>query len=142
MSPEEALRKILDRRQRQSDSYRSGVEYPTEYSRAWHDGYTTAMAECSLLASEALDPAGWAEHEHVWKVSSYGTDREWFELTGNCGHCGMAAEDCACTDDDPCQCGPHPERRTWPRDCFNCKGTGKIEPTRRAALAPVGDPNG
>lgn len=123
-----ALERIAASRRAQSDSYRPGHEYPNDYGRGWHDGYTTAMASCSLIVSEALDPEGWAEHEALSKLGSFGTDREWFERTGCCGHCGQPAEDCCCTDDDPCACGPHPEKRSWPRDCSWCNGSGKVAP--------------
>jgi hypothetical protein len=129
--------RILERRRRQSDTWRSGVEYPSEYGKGWHDGYTTAMAECALIAMKALDPEGFAEDEDRWSIASYGTDREWFEKTGCCGHCGNLAEDCVCTDDDPCECGPHLERRTWPRDCGWCDGTGKVKPVKRAVSVGV-----
>lgn len=122
-----ALERILAERHAQDASWRSGREFPNDYGRGWHDGYTTAMAHCSLIAREALDPEAWAEHEAEWMLASHGSDREWFEKTGCCGHCGQPAEDCCCTDDDPCSCGPHPEKRTWPRDCAWCDGTGKRE---------------
>lgn len=120
------LERILEKRRRQSSTWQRN-DLP-DYGRGWHDGYTTAMAECSLIATEATDPEGWAEHEEEWRAAGRENDRQWFERTGCCGHCGNPGEDCLCTDDDPCSCGPHEGRRTWPRDCGWCKGSGKVEP--------------
>lgn len=120
--------RIQEKRRRQSDTWRPTKGTLSDYGDGWHQGYVTAMAECSLIATEATDPEGWAEHQEEWKAGVRATDREWFERTGCCGHCGNPADDCLCTDDDPCACGPHPERRTWPRDCGWCKGTGKVAP--------------
>jgi hypothetical protein len=108
-----------------------GGDWPTEYARAWHDGFVTAMATCSLIADEHLDPAAWAEHEEDQWVAAQGTDREWFERTGYCGHCGSRAEHCACTEDDPCSCGPH-ELSDRPLPCGWCDGTGEVSPRRTA----------
>ncbi len=125
------MERILEKRRLQSDTWRSDPRPQGHPGRSWHDGYTTAMAEVALIAMEAMDPEGWAEHEKQWKLGSHGTDREWFEATGNCGHCGNMAEDCLCSDADPCGCGPHPERRTWPRPCGWCRGTGEVAPVVR-----------
>jgi hypothetical protein len=134
---ERAVERIQEKRRRQSNTYRSPRADIPPYGKGWHDGYVTALAEVSLIISEETDPEGWAEHLADQQALG-GTDREWFERTGCCGHCGNPAEDCLCTDDDPCQCGPHPERRTWPRDCGWCKGTGKVEPVLRASTSGDG----
>lgn len=127
--------RIQEKRRRQSETWRPNDLPP--YGKGWHDGYVTAMAECSLIATEATDPDGWAKHEDEWRAAGRENDREWFERTGCCGHCGNPGEDCLCTHDDPCSCGPHENRRTWPRDCGWCKGTGKVEPRFPAAHSGV-----
>lgn len=122
---EERLRRglelIMERHKLRENDY--GDRYPTEYSRAWSDGYITALATCSLIAQEYLDPVAWAEHQEEWELGSHGTDQEWFERTGHCGHCGNVAAYCACTSDDSCGCGPH-ELATEPLPCWRCNGTG------------------
>lgn len=134
----EAADRVLEKRRLETSTWRPDPRPADHVGRGWRDGYITAMAEVTLILQRALDPDGMAEHVEQWQVASYGSDREWFDLTGNCGHCGNYAEDCLCTDDDPCECGPHLEKRTWPRDCGWCKGTGKVEPVRRPA-AVVGE---
>lgn len=115
----DALEKITRRWLNSHESYRSDRNWPTEHAKNWHDGFVTGLATASIIAREALDPEGTAAYDDAMG----GTDREWFELTGNCGHCGNPAEDCWCTDDDPCECGPH-ELRTQDIECVHCKGTG------------------
>lgn len=124
-----ALERIQERSTRSSDSWRADRTYPTESAHEWHNGYVTCLSTHYLIAFEALDPAGWANHEEESGIASWGTDREWFERTGNCGHCGNPAEDCVCTPADPCGCGPH-EVRTEARPCGWCKGTGLIPPRK------------
>lgn len=115
------LELIMERHELRENS--SLGNHPTEYSRAWSDGYITALATCSLVAQEYLDPEGWAEHQEESAIAAHGTDVEWFLKTGNCGHCGNIAGYCACTEDDPCGCGPH-EPATEPLRCWRCAGTG------------------
>lgn len=97
----------------------------TEYSKAWHDGYVTALATCSLIASEHLVSADeWtSDHTEQNGLAAYGTDKQWFEKTGYCGHCGNLAGYCQCTPTDPCGCGPH-EKSMDPLRCWVCAGTG------------------
>lgn len=117
----ERLRRGLERvreRHALADDWASAGR--TEYSKAWHDGYITALATCSLIASEHLDPEAWAEDD---RALNFATDKEWFERTGNCGHCGNVGRYCVCTEDDPCGCGPH-ELATEPMPCGWCRGTG------------------
>ena len=92
----------------------------TDFAKHWHDGFVTAMATVSLMAAEILDPGDYAAHE----AAMAGTDREWFERTGCCGHCGNDARYCTCTADDPCGCGPH-ELCDDPLPCSWCGGTGE-----------------
>lgn len=49
------------------------------------------------------------------ELACYGTDREWFDATANCGHCGIQAAGCTCTSSDPCGCGPHTTPEPGPR---------------------------
>lgn len=135
MSEREALNRIRDKYRRSSESWRSDRNYPTDYSRAWHDGFVTALAECSLLAAEGLDPEAFEADRERSRQASWATDQEWFDLTGCCGHCGNPAEDCVCTEDDPCGCGPH-EQRTWPKPCPWCDGTGKQDPVGNQETQP------
>lgn len=114
------LKKVQERHSL-ADDWRSG--HRTEAGKHWHDGYITALATCSLIASEHLDPVAWAESEDEQRIAVAGTDREWFEQTGNCGHCGNVGAYCVCTTDDPCGCGPH-ELATEPMPCGWCNGTG------------------
>lgn len=129
-----ALEKIRDKSRRSHDSWYPGRKFPTEYAEAWHNGFVSALASCSLIAGEALDPAAYAEEDETW-LAAQGTDREWFDRTGNCGHCGNLAEDCSCTPADPCDCGPH-EPRTWPKTCYRCAGTGMVDPVKGRAHTP------
>lgn len=125
-----ALERILEKRRREEEFWHPGVQFPTEHAKDWHDGYVTALATVSLIAREALDPEAWAEDEEDQRIASHGSDREWFERTGMCGHCGNVPEDCQCTPNDPCGCGPH-ELRTEPTPCWRCGGTGEVAPVRR-----------
>lgn len=111
------LRKIRQKRERYISPHDAGTP-----ASEWSNGYGTALATVSLLVSEHLEPDDWAEHEADMAASG-GTDREWFERTGNCGRCGNPAGYCGCTPDDPCGCGPH-ERATEDLACSWCKGTG------------------
>jgi hypothetical protein len=113
------LRRVMDRH----DKYQSRGPYPTEYSKAHGDGYVTALATCSLIAQEFLDPEEWEKSEAEWRGASMDTDREWFDRTGRCGHCGNLGAYCCCTAEDPCGCGPH-ELATEPLPCYWCGGTG------------------
>lgn len=124
-----ALEKITEHWRRSSNAWRPGRAYPTAYSEAWHQGFHTALAEASLVASAALDPEGSKLNDELWSIANSVTDREWFERTGNCGHCGQLGGDCTCTPDDPCGCGPH-EPRTWPVKCYACDGSGMQDPIR------------
>lgn len=128
-----ALQSIVNQSERASNAWEPHV-YPTEASKTWHEGYVTATAHFSLVAREALDPATWEADNGHMMLASHGSDREWFELTGNCGACGMPADWCTCTVDRPCGCGPH-ETAPWPRDCWRCAGTGKIQ-LRPAPVPP------
>ena len=94
---------------------------PTPLAKEWYNGYQTALASMSLIAFQHLDPAGWAENQAEWQLGATANDREWFEHTGNCGHCGNPAGYCQC--DGNCGCGPH-EPATTPLPCGHCKGTG------------------
>ncbi len=82
MSEEQRLRDGLEairaKHTRSSESWRSDRGERTEYGKAWHDGFVTALAECSIAAGAALDPAGTAEHDELMMVASRGTDRDWF----------------------------------------------------------------
>ncbi len=73
----------------------------------------------------------------TWYKRNDCDDKKWFELTGACGRCGNQGGDCICTADEPCDCGPH-EPRTWPIDCWACKGTGKQDPIPARALSKEG----
>lgn len=116
------LQKIHDEHGQRSVWEKQG-KHPTEYSKAWSDGYITALAHCSLIASEHLDPVAWAEHEESWRGAACDSDREWFERTGCCGHCGERADYCRCKPDDPCACGPH-KLAAEDLPCRYCRGTG------------------
>lgn len=129
-----ALEKIADKSRRANESWYPGREFPTDAARHWHDGHVTALSSCAIIAHEALSPEQTQETDDTWLAAS-GTDREWFDRTGNCGHCGNVAEDCVCTDDDPCGCGPH-EPRTWPKVCYRCDGTGQVNPVKGRGVAP------
>lgn len=107
--------------------------HPTEAAKHWHDGLITALATCSLIAREHLDPVAWAEYEAQSETAAHGSDQEWFDQTGNCGHCGNVAAYCCCTPDDPCGCGPH-ELSTEPLQCSWCKGSGIAIRPRGSAL--------
>jgi hypothetical protein len=115
------LRRIMERHDNY-DSCGNRSNLP-ETGKAWGDGYVTALATVSLIAREFLDPEEWAKSEDHWRGASMDTDREWFDRTGHCGHCGNLAAYCRCTPDDPCGCGPH-ELATEPPPCHWCKGTG------------------
>lgn len=123
-----ALAAIEEKYRRSSDAWRPDRD-TTKYATDWHDGFHTALASMSLLAGRALDPENYERSDEMQRVASYGTDREWFDLTGCCGHCGSSDHDCVCTDDDPCGCGPH-EPRTWPIPCYACLGSGVQEPRK------------
>jgi hypothetical protein len=125
-----ALEKILDRWRRLSNAWRPRRTYPSPYGEGWHQGFHTALAELADIAGRALDPEGSALSDDLNSIVNSATDREWFEKTGNCGHCGQLGGDCICTPDDPCGCGPH-EPRTWPVKCYTCDGTGMQDPIRR-----------
>ena len=127
-----AAQTVLDRSHREMNTWRPSEE-PPGYSRSWRDGFITCLSTISLEMRRALDPELMAKRDEDSQIASWGTDQEWFDRTGNCGHCGNVAEDCVCTVDDPCQCGPHPDARTWPRPCGWCEGTGIVEPVRRRA---------
>jgi len=132
---EAGLRAIEERRE--NSGHRN--PYPTEAAKNWSDGYITALATCSLIAREHLDPVAWAEHEAEMQAASFATDREWFERTGRCGHCGDLAGYCACTEEDPCGCGPH-EPATEDLPCSWCQGSGvglRAKSTRGAALTAL-----
>lgn len=122
-----ALERIQAKRRSEEEFWHQDRHFPTEASKNWHDGHITAMATISLICSEALDPVEWAEHQEQWSLASHGTDREWFERTGMCGHCGNPGDECLCTPADPCGCGPH-DLRTDPIPCIRCKGAGVILP--------------
>jgi hypothetical protein len=119
----ERLRRGLRRIMERHDQYDSGGGNRTEYSKAWGDGYVTALATASLIAQEFLDPVEWEKSEGKLQGAALDSDREWFERTGNCGHCGNLGAYCCCTDNDPCGCGPH-ELATEPLPCRWCGGTG------------------
>lgn len=53
-----------------------------------------------------------AEADRLERIACQGTDQEWFEATGNCGHCGSPGHLCECTDKNPCGCGPHDQALT------------------------------
>lgn len=124
-----ALQRIRDDSHRQHAEYEPDQRGATDLGKSWHDGYCTATSHYSLLAFEALDPAAYAEHEQRCVGACQDSDREWFARTGNCGHCGNIAERCDCTPDDPCGCGPH-EVKPWPRECWVCRGSGRLEQHR------------
>lgn len=113
-----------------ADDWRSG--HRTDFAKHWHDGYITALATCALIADEHLDPEAWAEHQEEWQAGSHASDAEWFERTGNCGHCGNVGAYCVCTPEDACGCGPH-ELATEPLPCGWCNGTGVALSPRRTA---------
>lgn len=115
--------------------------HPRNGKGQWGQGFHTGLAECSLIATAVLDPEGTAVHDELMATAAGGTDREWLEATGHCGHCGEAPEDCLCTDDDPCHCGPH-EIRNWPKPCSWCKGSGQLDPPHTAPPAPAGRGDG
>lgn len=48
-----------------------------------------------------------ADDDLFWQTGCYGSDLEWFTLTGHCGHCGSEPDWCTCPPEDPCGCGPH-----------------------------------
>lgn len=102
-----ALEKIQARWRRTSESWHAERRYPTEYSKAWHDGFVSALAEDAMIAGAALDPDAHRAAEELWHLGNTGTDRMWFEKTGCCGHCGNPGAECGCTSEDPCGCGPH-----------------------------------
>lgn len=119
-----ALEKISGRWERNHQSWRprsSTIEHP---GRPWADGFHTALATVHEEATAALDPDAHREYRKTLDVGN-GTDREWFEQTGNCGGCGNVANRCDCPPSDPCGCGPH-ELEPWPRKCYTCKGSGEL----------------
>lgn len=121
-----ALEAIHQKWKSTHDAWHPDTKYASDAADSWHQGYVTALATTSIMARQALDPD--AEDEWGKDVeAARGTDRMWFERTGNCGHCGLIAEDCDCRPDDPCGCGPH-ELRTVPRPCWRCKGSGWDHP--------------
>lgn len=75
--------------------------FPTEAAKNWHDGHISTLASHSLIAFEALDPEGWAEHEATMEAAS-GSDADWYQATGNCGLCAVVASACEC--DGKCGC--------------------------------------
>jgi hypothetical protein len=125
-----ALQKIVDESTRRHAEYEPDGRGLTDLGKSWRDGYSTATAHWSLVATEALDPVEWAAHEELWLAGSCDSDREWFARTGNCGHCGDPPRRCSCTPDDPCGCGPH-QVDPWPRTCWVCSGSGLIEQHRK-----------
>lgn len=130
-----ALQRIIDDCVSRGDAYRNDRNQ-TDYGKAWGDGYGTALAHCSLIARKALDPEASEEADRMMSESGWLNDQEWFRKTGNCGHCGVVASHCICSDDDPCQCGPH-EPSAWPLPCWACHGAGTQDPRRKSAT--IGD---
>ena len=78
------------------------TKFPTEAAKNWHDGYITASAHFAIEGRKFLDPVQAAEDAETWRVGSHGTDAEWWDRTGHCGHCGLVASSCEC--DGECGC--------------------------------------
>jgi hypothetical protein len=83
--------------------------YPTELSREWHNGYITCAAHHAIEAKKYLDPEGAAEDDAMWRLGHQGTDAEWWQKTGHCGHCGLIGSSCDCEGE--CECASLHGRR-------------------------------
>jgi hypothetical protein len=130
-----ALQKIRDEHGR--NPWNPDTVFPTEAAKNWHDGHISTLASHSLIAFEALDPEGWAEHEKDMEAAT-GDDGDWYRRTGNCGACAVVASACEC--EGKCGCwelhGPPLEPYKPPETlrAENARLRAELEALRQPAL--------